>query len=79
MIGHGRELCGCGRVLAQCRCFACNGRDWIRPGPCRCPEDGAVLCTRRLGHGGQCLHDPAQDVIGSCGRVAGRLPPKETR
>lgn len=41
--GHGRLLCRCGKVLAQCRCPIAHGNDKVSPNPCVCPGDTVEL------------------------------------
>ena len=38
---HGRDFCECGAVLAQCRCYDCDGKDRVvatRCAACRSPN-----------------------------------------
>lgn len=73
---HGRNFCMCGCVVSQCRCYDCGGGDRIvtrRCDECRvCPP---LTCTKRLGHKGDHLHDPAGDTVGSCAHIISRGPP----
>ena len=45
-MSHGRVVCRCGALLAQCRCMEGHANVTVAPGPCRCAKPVEPAQTR---------------------------------